>query len=127
MDNHPPLQKVSTIIVSRPGVMRQALQSALALFPHIEITGAVGGGLSALNLARKTPPALLIIDSGLIEDEMEALLSQIKQEQPQVRCLVLAETTRQKEAFMALGADAVALRNEPAEHLMTALDNMGLW
>jgi DNA-binding NarL/FixJ family response regulator len=127
MDNHPPPDKVATIIVSRPGVIRQALQTMLALLPQIEITGAAGGGLSALNLARQNRPALLIIDSSLPEDEIQALLQQIKQEQPQIRCLVLAETSRQQAAVLALGADAAILRSEPTERLVEALNNMGLW
>ena len=52
-DNHPAPNKVSTIIVFRPGAIRQPLRATLALLPQIEITGAAGGGLSALNLARQ--------------------------------------------------------------------------
>jgi len=127
MDNHPPPEKVATIIVSRPGVIRQALRTMLAVLPQIEITDAVGGGLRALNLARQNRPALLIIDSSLPEDEILALLRQIKQEQPLVRCLVVAETTRQQAAVLAQGADAVILRSEPTERLVEALNNLGLW
>jgi DNA-binding NarL/FixJ family response regulator len=107
--------------------MRQALGTTLALAPQIEIVGAAGGGLSALNLVRQNPPGLLIIDSNLPEDEIQALLQQIKQEQPQIRCLVVAETSRQQAAVLALGADAAILRSEPTERLVEALNNMGLW
>ncbi len=99
----------------------------LALLPQIEIMEAVGGGLSALNLARQNRPALLIIDSSLPEDEILALLRQIKQEQPLVRCLVVAETSRQQAAVLAQGADAVILRSETTERLVEALNNLGLW
>ena len=127
MDNHPSPNKVSTIIVSRPGVIRQALRAALALLPQIYIAGAAGGGLSAMHLVCQNQPALLIIDSSLPEDEVLALLRQVKQEQPRIRCLVVAETNRQQAAVQALGADAAILRSEPTEHLVKALDNMGLW
>ena len=127
MDNHPSPEKVATIIVARPGVIRQALRPALALVPQIEIRGEAGGGLSALSLVRQNPPALLIIDSGLPEDEILALQSHIKLEQPQIRCLVVAETSRQQAAVLAEGADAVILRSEPTERLGEVLDNIGLW
>jgi len=127
MDNHPSPKKVSTIIVSRPGVIRQALRATLALLPQIDIAGAAGGGLSALHLVCQNRPGLLIIDSGLPDDETLALLRQIKQEQPHVRCLVVAETSRQQAAVLALGADAVLLRSEPTERLVEALNNIGLW
>ena len=127
MDNRPPLEKVATIIVSRPGVIRQALRAMLALLPQLEITAAVGGGLSALELARQHRPALLVIDSSLPEDEVLALLRQIKQEQSLVRCLVVAETTRQQAVVLAQGADAVILRSDPSERLVDALNNLELW
>ncbi len=127
MNIQPDVAKVQAVIVAQPGVIREVLRTIVGLLPQIEVTGTVGGGLSALNLVQKNPPSLLIIDSGLPEDEMVALLSRIKQEQPQIRCLVLANTTRQQEAFLALGADAVVLHSEPTERLTEALDNMGLW
>ncbi len=119
--------KIQTIIAARPGVSREVLQAILGLLPRIEVTGTVGGGLSALNLVCTTSPALLIIDSGLPEDEMVALLSKITQEQPQIRCLVLAETTRQQAVFLALGADAVVLRSDPTDRLVEEINNLGLW
>jgi len=127
MDDQSLSKKISTIVVSRPGVMRQALGAALALLPQIEITGDAGGGLSALNLICKNRPALLIIDWGLPEDEMTALLRQSKQEQLQLRCLVLAETSWQQETALAMGADVVVLRSEPTERLVQALKNLELW
>ena len=126
MDNHSPPQKVAAIIVSRPGFSRQAIRTMLALLPQIEIAGTAGGGLSAVNLTRKHPSALLIIDSSLPEDEILALLGKIKQEQPQIHCLVVAETSRQQAAVLAQGADAVILRSEPTERLADALLGIAL-
>lgn len=119
--------KIQTIIAARPGVSCGVLQAILGALPRIEVVGTVGGGLSALNLVCITSPALLIIDSGLPGDEMVALLSKITQEQPQIRCLVLAETTRQQAAFLALGADAVVLRRDPTDRLVEEINHLGLW
>jgi len=127
MNNQADSAKIQTIIAARPGFSREVLQAILDVLPQIEVVGTVGGGLSALDLARKTSPALLIIDSGLPKDEMVALLSHIKQERPQIRCLLLAETTQQQVAFLALGADAVVLRSEPTERLVEEINNLGLW
>jgi DNA-binding NarL/FixJ family response regulator len=127
MNNQADNAKIQAVIAARPGIGREVLRVIVGLLPQIEVAGTVGGGLSVLNLVQKNPPSLLIIDSGLPEDEMVALLTRIKQDQPQIRCLVLAETTRQQATFMALGADAAVLRSEPTERLTEALDNMGLW
>ncbi len=116
-----------TIIASRPGVMRRALRATLGLSPCLEIVGMAGGGLSALELARQHRLALIVIDSSLPEDEMLALLRQVKGEQQHIRCLVLAESTRQQQVMLASGADAVLMRGEPAEHIVEVLEAMGLW
>ena len=119
--------KLQTVIAARPGATRQALQATLALFSRLEIAGVAGGGLSTLNLVRQVKPALLIVDSGLLEDEIATLLQQVKQEQPQIRCLALADTHSQQQILLALGADMVSLHSEPTERLVEALDNIGLW
>lgn len=126
MSNPVDLAKIQTVIAARPGAIREALKSILALFPRLEISGVADGGLSALNLVRQQKPALIVIDSGLLEDEIAALLQKIKQEQPQLRCLLLAETTRQRRVFLALNADAVILRSDTTERLALALGRIGL-
>jgi DNA-binding NarL/FixJ family response regulator len=127
MSNQANSVKLQTVIAARPGATRQALRATLASYSRLEIAGVAGGGLSALNLVRQVEPALLIIDSGLAEDEITALLQQIKQQQPQIRCLALVDTHSQQQTLLALGADMVILHSEPTERLVEALDNIGLW
>ncbi|MCB0167953.1 MAG: response regulator transcription factor [Anaerolineae bacterium] len=127
MNSQANVAKIQTVVAARPGAIRQALRSVLALCSQLEISGVANGGLSALSLVRQLKPALIVIDSGLLEDEIAVLLEQIKQEQPQIRCLVFADTTRQQAAFLTLGCDAVILRSEPTDRMVAALNNMGLW
>lgn len=127
MSRQTDLPKIPTVIAARPGVIREALQAALVLLPRLEVAGVAGGGLSTLHLVHKQQPALVIIDSGLPEDEILALLRQVKQDLPHVRCLVVAETHRQQQTLLASGADAVMLRSEPTEGLVEALDKIGPW
>ena len=126
MSNQVDLAKIQTVIATRPGAIREAMKSTLALFPRLEISGVADGGLSALNLVRQQKPALIVIDSGLLEGEITVLLQKIKQEKLQPCCLVFVDTTRQREMFLALGADAVILHNEPVECLAQVLNNMKL-
>jgi DNA-binding NarL/FixJ family response regulator len=127
MSNQANSVRLQTVIAVRPGATRRALQATLALFSRLEIAGVAGGGLSTLRLVRQVKPALLIIDSGLLEDEIATLLQQVKQEQPQIRCLALAETHFQQQTLLASGADMVILHSEPTERLVEALDKIGLW
>lgn len=124
MSNPVNLAKIQTVIAARPGAIREAMKSTLALFPQLEISGMADGGLSALNMVRQQKPALIVIDSGLLEGEITMLLQKIIQDHLQIWCLVFADTTRQKEMFIGLGADAVILHNEPVDHLAQVLNNI---
>jgi len=115
------LAKIRTVIAARPGVIREALRAMLAQFPLLEVSGIASGSLSTLELVRKFRPALLVIDSGLLQDEILILLEQSKQMYPQIQCLVVTQTLRQKQILLASGADTVILRNEPTERLVEAL------
>jgi DNA-binding NarL/FixJ family response regulator len=73
-------QQVYAIIASRPGVMQASLRAALAGLAGVEVVGSAGDGLSTLNLVRERQPDLLVIDCNLLEDEVCALLRQVKDE-----------------------------------------------
>jgi len=126
MSNQIDLAKIQTVIAARPGAIRQAMKSTLALFPRLEISGVADGGLSALSLIRRQKPALIVIDSGLLEGEITMLLQKIKQEQLPIYCLAFADTIRQREAFLTLGADGVILHSEPTERLVEMLEKITL-
>jgi DNA-binding NarL/FixJ family response regulator len=100
-------KKIQTVIVSRPGVMQEALRAGLASASQLEIVKAVGDGLSALDAIQERAPNLVVIDSNLLEDEIQTLLRHVKQAWPAVCCLVLTVTVRQEKWAMAGGADAV--------------------
>ena len=113
--------KIRTIIAVRPGVIRNTLRAMLTQFPQIEVSGIASGSLSTLDLVRIYRPALLVIDSGLLQDEVLMLLEQTKQTYQQIQCLVVTETHHQSHTLLASGADFVILRNEPIERLEEAL------
>jgi DNA-binding NarL/FixJ family response regulator len=119
-----PERKVLTIVVSRPGAVRESLRAVLSSFSQLEVIGAVGGGLSAMNKIREQRPSLLVIDGNFAEDEVVALLAQVRQEQPQVRCVVLVETSRQRGKVLSAGAHAVLQRGDPLENLQAAIERL---
>jgi two-component system response regulator DesR len=113
--------KVRAVIASRPGVMQESLRTMLTGSGQVAVTGSAGGGLSALSMVREVQPALLVVDSNLLEDEVVSLLREVKGAWPEVRCLVLVQTTGRKNRALAAGADAVVSRNDPAAAFNQAL------
>jgi len=107
-------QLVPVALVSRPGIMQQSLRSSLASCQGIVVVASCGNGLTALHQVTKLRPALLVIDSNLLDEEVEALIAAVKVEQPTIGCLVVVRSSHQERQMLALGADAVVLRDEPS-------------
>jgi DNA-binding NarL/FixJ family response regulator len=114
-------QPVLTVLVSRPGIMQLSLRSSLAACRGIAVIGSSGDGLTALSQVTKLQPGLLVIDSNLLDEEVEALIAAVKAEQPAIRCVVLVRSSQQRTRILALGADAVALRSVAPQQLRAAM------
>lgn len=117
----PNQQTIPTLVVSRPGIMRQSLRAALAVYPWIALMTSAGDGLTALNYTVQHHPRLLIIDCNLLEEEVEALLAAVKVRAPETRCLVCTRSSQAAERLLVAGADGVVLRDSPAQELELAL------
>jgi DNA-binding NarL/FixJ family response regulator len=115
---------VSTVLVSRPGVGREAVRAVLALAPWLEISGTAGDGLTGLNLVRVHQPDLLVVDSNLLEDEILALVKQVKESWFHIRCLVFTTTAGQHQKMLAGGADAALSRDGSLWQLMETLEQV---
>jgi DNA-binding NarL/FixJ family response regulator len=114
-----------TVIVSRPGIMQQSLRASLAACRGIDVVATSGDGLTALRQVAKLRPELLVIDSNLLDEEVEALIAAVKTEHPTIWCLVLLRSTQHETQIMAWGADAVARRDESAQQLQATLARLG--
>jgi len=114
-------QPVPTVIVSRPGIMQRSLRSSLAACGGITVIATSGDGLMALRQVTQHRPGMLVIDSNLLDEEVEALLAGAKTEHPAIRCLVFVRSSQQEAQVLALGADAVARRDGSAQQLQAAL------
>ena len=113
--------KVRAVVASRPGVMQESLRALLTGSGQVAVIGSAGDGLSALSMVREVQPALLVVDSNLLEDEVLSLLKEVKGAWPEVCCLVLVQTTGCKNRALAAGADAVVSRSDGVGALNQAL------
>ncbi len=117
-------QPIPTIVVSRPGIMQQSLRSSLAACPAIAVVASFGDGLTTLNHFTQFRPGILVIDSNLLDEEIDALLVAIKFKQPTVRCLVFLKTAQQERQMLAAGADAVTLRDVSMPQLQAIMSRL---
>lgn len=114
----------SIILVSRPGIMRQSLQTSLASYAWLTVVAACGDGLTALKLLVDHQPRLLIIDSNLLEEEVAALLATVKSRWPAIRCLALLQSNQHEGQTLAAGADAILLRDNWTQHSPDVLQQL---
>jgi len=114
-------QPISTVLVSRPGVMQASLRSSLAACSQIALVAISGDGLTAMKKIRQHQPRLLVIDSNLLDEEVESLLVVAQSEQPPICCLVFVSSAHQETAILATGADIVAHRDWSTQELHTVL------
>lgn len=117
-------QTIPTIVVSRPGVMQQALRTSLSLYPGIVILSSAGDALNALHQVEAHHPTLVVIDTNLLNDEIEALLTSLKATPSPPRCLVFVTSSFHTNTMLQAGADAVLPRDSSAEQLHTTLEQV---
>ena len=98
--------------------MQDGLQAMLRSLPHIEVVAAASGSLTAYDLLQKRSVDLLVIDANLPQEEVLALLHRVKENNPQIRCIVLTLTYRENAVFLASGADVIL--NRDSSHLQFA-------
>lgn len=115
------IQPVPVVIVSRPGMMQQSLSTSLAACPWVFVVASFGDGLSTLSHLAQFHPAILVIDSNLLDEEVDALLAAVKDRQPDIRCLVLVRSSLRAKHLVTYDADAVVARNGSAQELHQAL------
>ncbi len=128
--------KIVTLIAARPGRMRDSLGAMLAAMPQIDTMIQADSDAAALQMIKEQHPALVLLDTNLYHQEcipvlakrvsavtkqIPALVEQIKAQQPETRCLVLADNIQQQLAAGAAGANGVLLKGFSTATLLAAI------
>jgi DNA-binding NarL/FixJ family response regulator len=113
-----------TLIVVRPGPLRDGVEALMATVSQIEIIGKVEAASSALRLVFESRPDLLLLDAGLPGEESWSVLRYCRIEHPGLRCIVLADNAEQVQEASAAGADAVFLKGFPADKFVRTVERL---
>lgn len=111
-----------TLIVARPGPLREGLEALLASVPEIEIVGGVEFASKAVSIAADHPLDLLLLDVGLPGDKAARVLASCRRQRPRLHCIALADNMAQEQRAEALGADAVFLKGYPADRFVETVE-----
>ncbi len=116
--------RVSALIVARPGPLRDGLQALVTAMPQIEVVDGVDDISSALNTSFEHYPALVLLDSGLVGSEIWITVQRARAKWPQARCVFLVNDVHQHQEAEAAGADAVLLKGFPAARLTATIGRL---
>ena len=99
------MKKLRVMIVSHPGTWQRVLEKNLLAYPFVDVVDVVTGSLSASQLAKKTHPRLILIDSSIPIDDAITLVQIMKRENTNTSSVVITDTTQQRRKVIRAGAD----------------------
>jgi DNA-binding NarL/FixJ family response regulator len=116
--------RASTLIVARPGPLRDGIEALLASVAQVEVVGKAELASTALSIAAEHPLDLLLLDAGLPGSEAGRLLQACRRQRPGLRCIALADDAAQERAARASGADAALLKGFPADRFAETVEQL---
>lgn len=113
----------SALIIAKPTRMRDGLRTLLRAIPQIELVIQADDSLSAIKVVMdEQPPAVILLDSYLLDDDLKTAINEAKIKSPQTRWIVLADNLKQQEVAWANGADEVLLAGFSATKLFNSIE-----
>lgn len=114
----------SALIVATPGRLRDGWQALLMATHRIKIVGQTDNAASTLEMIAEQQPALVLLDAGLLGNDVRRVLTEIRAESPLTRCIVLADNIQQQHAAKVAGADRTLLKGFSASTLVTTIESL---
>lgn len=113
--------KQTALLVSSPGIVREATMIMLTSIPQIDRVEMASGSLSAMEQLQNGCCCLLVIDANLPAEEVISLVRWSKRHRPDTRCVAMVKSSVELDQVRSAGADAVILRSSSVRQLVQAL------
>ena len=117
-------QKISTIIVSKPGPLPDGLRVLLSTLPRIHLVGVVDDLAEVVNLLKTKRQALILLDNSLEQDDEGKALHAIKSALPNAVCMVIVGDVEHRNIALKAGADWAELTGFPASALYSEIEKL---
>jgi DNA-binding NarL/FixJ family response regulator len=107
----------TALIVARPGPLREGLEALLSGVPEIEQVEEADDLPSALGIAHRRTPDLILLDSSVIDGDVHVSIGRVREKWPGARCIHLADDIKQRDQAEAAGTDVALLKGFSAAGL----------
>lgn len=117
------MKKIRVLTVEDHSMTRLGLRIALEKSENIEIAGEASDGVTAVDIAVKEKPDVILMDIGLPYMDGITATEKIKEALPNTRILIYTSRENDEDVFSALsaGADGYIMKGTEADKLISAL------
>ncbi|MEZ4663177.1 MAG: response regulator transcription factor [Caldilineaceae bacterium] len=115
--------KIRILIVDDHAIVRRGLQTLIASEPEMSVVGEAADGIEAVLKARALRPDVILLDLVMPRQDGLTAITQIKQENPRARILVITSFAEDDKIFPALkaGAAGYLLKDTSPAQLLQAV------
>ncbi len=111
----------TALIIARPGELRDGLRALLWTTGKIGHISQAEDGPAALAIIGRLCPQVAVLDWNIPAGDLPTMVTRIKAECPETKCLVLADGVEQQREAESAGADVTVLKGFPAARLLQTL------
>ena len=114
---------IRVLICDDHPVVREGLAAMLRMQPDIEVCGEAANGQQAIDMVRRAPPDIVLMDLRMPEVDGVSAMRQIREFAPEVQFIVLTTYDNDEYIFQGIqaGARAFLLKDSPREELFKAI------
>ena len=117
------MTSIRVLICDDHPVVREGLAAMLRMQPDIEVCGEAANGQQAIDMVRRAPPDIVLMDLRMPEVDGVSAMRQIREFAPEVQFIVLTTYDNDEYIFQGIqaGARAFLLKDSPREELFKAI------
>lgn len=118
-----PNPTLSILVAAAAGIQRDALVSLLRAQPNLAVIAVTGDLTAVRRIVSAGSVQVIVLDAGLESRAAMPLIAWLRQASPATRCVVLADSTAQRQTLLQAGADAALLKGCLDAHLLAVVSN----
>lgn len=117
---------IRIMIVDDHAIVRKGLRALIDTEPHLEVVDEAVDGVEAVLHARASQPDVILMDLEMPRKDGIQAITEIKQENPDARIMVLTSFTDDEKVFPAIKAGALGylLKDSFPEELVQAIQDV---